>query len=192
MPSTERKVHIPPQDRLRTVLRQRPPRLLPSVAKAAVAVLLEPSQAQLLFIRRAEHPHDPWSGHIAFPGGKHDRGDDDLRATVQRETCEEIGIDLTKADYLGQLDDLQTNISSLVVSSFAYSTPRHRPRLSDEVEDCFWVPLAHLTEAGRRTHVTVEGRRFPALRLDPKKPLLWGITYRLVQQVLTGLAAPLN
>ncbi len=186
MPSTRKDARIPLHDKLRATLQQRPPRLLPGAIKAAVAVLLEPSEPQLLFIRRAEHPGDPWSGHIAFPGGKHDPGDDDLRATAQRETREEIGIDLTKADYLGQLDDLQTNISSLVVASFAYSIPRHRPRLSDEVEDCFWVPLSHLTEAGRRTHITVEGRRFPALRLDPEKPLLWGITYRLVEQVLAG------
>ncbi len=190
MPPSAKDAETPPLGRLRAALRQRPPLLLSSDVKAAVAVVFQPPEPQLLFIRRAEYPHDPWSGHIAFPGGKQDKGDRDLRATAQRETREEIGMDLTGADYLGQLDDLQTTISPLVVSGFAYSAPRHQPRLSEEVEDCFWVPLLRLSEINRRTHLTVEGRRFPALSLGPEKPLLWGITYRFVEQVLTRLAGP--
>lgn len=190
MPPSAKNAKTPPPERLRAALQQRPPRLLSSDAKAAVAVVLEPCEPRLLFIRRAEHPHDPWSGHIAFPGGKQDEEDRDLLVTAQREAREEIGMDLTRADYLGQLDDLQTNISPLVVSGFAYSMPRQKPRLSKEVEDCFWVPLAHLAESARRTHLTIEGERSPALSLGPEKPLLWGITYRFVEQVLTRLAVP--
>jgi 8-oxo-dGTP pyrophosphatase MutT (NUDIX family) len=194
MPSSANDSEVSPPERLRSALRRRPPRLLASDVKAAVAVIIEPSGPQLLFIRRAEHPHDPWSGHIAFPGGKQDEGDRDLLATAQREAREEIGMDLTRADYLGQLDDLQTNISPLVVSGFAYSAPRQQPRLSEEVEDCFWVPLAHLSEAARRTHLTIEVRRevrrFPALSLGPEKPLLWGITYRFAEQVMKHLVVP--
>src|SRR5688572_15001632 len=77
---------------------------------AAVAAILREvpgmSAAELFFIRRAEHPQDPWSGHIAFPGGRRDPGDPNLLATAMRETLEEVGIDLSRAKLLGRLPDV--------------------------------------------------------------------------------------
>ena len=60
----------------------------PASRRAAVAVVLrdEGRGLEILFIRRAEHPQDPWSGQIAFPGGRFEPGDADLRATAIRET----------------------------------------------------------------------------------------------------------
>lgn len=189
MPHIVDDTQMPVQERLRHTLGARAPQRLPCDVRAAVAVLFDrTSEPSLLFIRRAEHPADPWSGHVAFPGGKHDEGDRDLRATAQRETREEIGLDLANADYLGQLDDLHTNISAFVVSGFAYAVPTPPTlHLSEEVEDCFWVPLSHLTQPERPTHLTFDGREFPALSLGPHRPLLWGITYRFVEQVLGRL-----
>src|SRR5688500_11808432 len=78
--------------------------------RAAVALVLRdgPQGLELLFIRRAEHPLDPWSGQIAFPGGRAEPGDADLRTTAIRETAEELGFDLAAdAEYLGHLDEVQ-------------------------------------------------------------------------------------
>src|SRR5687767_10801396 len=78
--------------------------------RAAVAVILRdaPSGIEMLFIRRAEHPEDPWSGHMAYPGGRAEAHDPDLQATAMRETLEEIGIDLARsAQLLGALDDIR-------------------------------------------------------------------------------------
>ena len=61
-------------------------------------------QTQILFIKRAEKQGDPWSGHMAFPGGHLETQDRDLKAAAMRETIEEIGLDLTDAEYLGALD----------------------------------------------------------------------------------------
>ncbi len=51
----------------------------------------------LLFIRRAEKSGDPWSGHMAFPGGHMESSDASLLAAAIRETQEEIGLDLLDA-----------------------------------------------------------------------------------------------
>lgn len=63
---------------------------------------------ELLFVRRSINERDTWSGQVAFPGGKRQKldalassADDDApwespRETAQRETLEEIGLDLTK------------------------------------------------------------------------------------------------
>ena len=63
-------------------------------SRAAVAILLElrPDDLHLLFIHRAEHENDPWSGHMGFPGGRKDPEDPDLLNTVVREVHEEIGV----------------------------------------------------------------------------------------------------
>lgn len=62
---------------------------------------------QLLLVRRSINEWDTWSGQIAFPGGKRQKvagttaaADDAAewespRQTAQRETLEEIGLDLT-------------------------------------------------------------------------------------------------
>ena len=76
-------------------------------ATASVAVVLREQGpgAELLFIERAKHEGDPWSGQMAFPGGRVDAGDTSERHTAQRETFEEVGLSLQEAEYLGRLDD---------------------------------------------------------------------------------------
>src|SRR5262245_27327606 len=79
-------------------------------ARAAVAVVLRQigEGLDLLLIQRSERHGDPWSGHMAFPGGRQHPSDIDLFATAARETCEEVGIDLNvHGELLGHLDELR-------------------------------------------------------------------------------------
>lgn len=176
---------------------QHQPRLVGSTDKtrAAVAVVLGPTPKglQLLFIERARHPSDPWSGHIAFPGGRIEADDPSPQAAAERETLEEVGLDLSGAEYWGQLDDLTGYMLPVVVSGFVYrlETPAALV-LSEEVESAFWVGAEPLRDPGRQTHYRLrhrgEEQLFPALDLlGPGRPLLWGLTLRIVRQLVAWM-----
>ena len=77
------------------------------IRAAAVAAVVRqaPGGAEVLLIRRAEDERDPWSGHMALPGGHHDPDDADLVATALRETREEVGLELDRAaEWIGFLE----------------------------------------------------------------------------------------
>jgi len=168
--------------------------LLPDDGKtrAAVALVIReaPRDVELLFIERAKRDDDPWSGHLAFPGGRAEERDRTVRDTAERETLEEIGLDLASAACLGRLDDITGTMAPVVLSGFVYGIEKPGAlRLSPEVQDAFWVPLDELLNGDRHTryrrrHQGAE-RMYPAIDLlGPGRPILWGLTYRFVWQFL--------
>jgi 8-oxo-dGTP pyrophosphatase MutT (NUDIX family) len=160
--------------------------------RASVAMILHQAadDVEMLFIQRAAHDLDPWSGHIAFPGGKLEEGELECEAAC-RETLEEIGIDLEQGRYLGRLSDIIGANLPVRVSCCLFAVDRMRcsPVLNEEVRDLFWVTLSDLRDPGRhlQSSVAFDQKRFevPAIQLPVEnKPVLWGITYRLVRQFL--------
>jgi 8-oxo-dGTP pyrophosphatase MutT (NUDIX family) len=157
--------------------------------RAAVAVILREGAhgIEILFIRRAEHPQDPWSGQMAFPGGRREAQDADLRETARRETAEEIGVDLgASAELLGRLDEVRAMARmqplSLVIAPYVFRlTQPAQVRLSDEVRSVHWLPLDELLHARTRSTMDYvhEARtlQFPCLRFD--EIVVWGLTYRM-------------
>ena len=189
-------------DEIRNGLRRRPAVLIGPgelVHAAVAAVLCEAARGpDVLFIRRTERDRDPWSGHLGFPGGRVDAGDRGPREAAERETREEVGLDLRGADYLGRLDDLRGAHVPLVVSCFVFGL-RSLPVLSldeKEVADAFWFPLADLADPRLRRQKTFrfqgEELTYPAIQLlGADRPPLWGITYRLVSRLLAAAGRPL-
>jgi 8-oxo-dGTP pyrophosphatase MutT (NUDIX family) len=160
--------------------------------RASVAMILHQgcNDLEMLFIQRAAHDLDPWSGHIAFPGGKLEEGELECQAAC-REAYEEIGIDLNQARYLGRLSDIVGANLPVRVSCclFVVDRTHYRPVLNEEVDDLFWVSLSDLCDSGRHLPSRVAfGEKWfevSAIKLPVEnKPVLWGITYRLVMQFL--------
>ncbi len=178
---------------IRILARHHPTLLdLPAHTRAAVALALRPGAhgPEALFIERAPRAGDPWSGDIGFPGGKVEAEDSGTRQTAERETREEIGLDLRGGRYLGCLSDIAGAHLPVLVSCHVYRVEK-LPLfvLSSEVRDLFWVSLADLNDPEHRIIATVRFREEmlerPAIRLpQPGKPVLWGITYRLVMEFL--------
>ncbi|MDA8431074.1 MAG: CoA pyrophosphatase [Geobacteraceae bacterium] len=160
--------------------------------RAAVAMILRelPGDLEILFIERASDEHDPWSGHLAFPGGKVELGEQ-ARQAAERETQEEIGIDLGAERYLGRMSDIIGANLPVRVSCFAYGvvTSSVQPIVSREVRDVFWVKLSDILMPERHQTAMVgfsgATMKVPAIVMpQPDKPVLWGLTYRLLMQFL--------
>jgi 8-oxo-dGTP pyrophosphatase MutT (NUDIX family) len=164
---------------------------------AAVALVLRTAgegALELLMIHRAERAGDPWSGHIALPGGRHEPADRDLRDTAVRETLEETGIDLDAAGrILGTLDDLHPRtpvLPPIVVRPYVGIVAPDVPILpSDEVASAFWVPLAELREPARwvDTVVPVRGAPLTVTAFRHGEHVVWGMTERLLRQFISIL-----
>lgn len=174
---------------IRAALARHQPTVLPvDRPHAAVTLLLAEGAAgpEVLFILRAPHDHDPWSGNIGFPGGRVAPGENDPRLTAERETREELELDLGGCEYLGRLDDLCGLALPILVSCFVYATG-DRPALAPnhEVARAFWYRLDELRRPQRHRSETFPWRGQPTTQpvaelLGPGEPLLWGITYRLL------------
>jgi len=172
-------------------LAQQSPELLASGERghAAVSIVLRAgsNSPEILFIIRAEHDQDPWSGNIAFPGGRLNSAAESPRQAAEREALEELNLDLRQCQYLGRLNDLLGATLPVLVSCFVYQLQETTPlQPNHEVATTFWYPLAKLLESERQQHRTFfyhgEERRHPVVELlDPHQPLLWGITYRLIR-----------
>jgi 8-oxo-dGTP pyrophosphatase MutT (NUDIX family) len=162
---------------------------------AAIALVLRPSpngEPELLMIKRAEVENDPWSGHIACPGGRMDPGDRDLEQTAIRETWEETGVDLARdGAILGTLDDISPRTPSLpplIIRPFvAVVKPEITIVESIEVAEVFWVPLAAIraTDAWGTGLVRIRGtgdREVDVFRHGGYT--VWGLTHRALTQFL--------
>ena len=153
---------------------------------------------EVLFIERARREGDPWSGHMAFPGGRLDPGDAHARAAAERETLEEVGLPLDGAARLGRLSDKAGNPISaprLVISAWVYRldvpatlAPNH------EVEQAFWFPVKDLLDPARQVSYPM---RDPKLELpgilvgEPERHIVWGLTYSFLESFFTALGRPL-
>jgi 8-oxo-dGTP pyrophosphatase MutT (NUDIX family) len=179
-------------ERLRARLARHRPRLDEDgeLIWAAVAVILAPDPDSLLLIRRAERVGDPWSGHMALPGGRREPGDADLSATAIRETAEEVGLALRSQQLIGGLDDVVPRtpvLPPIAVRPFVFLLPG-RPSLSlnPEVAAARWVTFDLLLEPGNyhpvRLEIRGERRDMPAYQLDDA--MVWGMTERVITSLL--------
>ena len=190
-------------DLVNDALRLREPaRVEEPVSRAAVATIFrgERNGLELLFMRRAEHEGDPWSGHISFPGGRAEPGEDDPFLTAVRETAEETGIDLGRdAELLGRLDEIRAMARGrpvdLSIAPFVFrllrpveGTPNH------EVVSLHWLPLERLLAPECRSTMEYEHEgtalELPCLRID--ELVIWGLTYRMfdnLRELVEAVAA---
>ncbi len=152
---------------------------------ASVALIfVENEEPEFLIIERAKHPNDPWSGHLALPGGRKDPRDESLLDTCIRETREETGIVLPKDSLLGQLPDSSAGSRDhfhMLVCPFVFEMNVKPGLVLDpkEVTQAFWVPQSILLNPEehkmQKTLKSWPQMEFPSINIREK--ILWGFTY---------------
>jgi len=191
---------VPSLDTVARVLRAHQPlKAEPASRQAAVALVLRSTSrgAEVLLMQRAESPRDPWSGHISFPGGHHDATDASLRHTAERETLEEVGLDLQRTgQYFGALDELPAiargRRTGMAISPFVYGLaelPAFAP--NEEVAELFWANLRPLRSGKADTlrPYEHEGTRYDLPAFDVGGKIVWGLTYQMLRGLLHALDA---
>jgi 8-oxo-dGTP pyrophosphatase MutT (NUDIX family) len=168
------------------------PLLLEGTSRAAVAMVLRERAdgPEVLLIERSRKEHDPWSGHMAFPGGRLDTGET-VEQAARRETHEEVGLSLHDADPLGRLDDLTGRRAGaslgLIISAFVFHHHGETPLVYQEAEvaEALWVPVSALSAPDRHIHKAFHGTggmAFPGIVVgDPDRHIVWGLTYRFIE-----------
>ena len=179
---------------IRTSLRRRahePAAFKPEPTQAAVAMILADGQSDLAvcFIRRTDRDGDPWSGQVAFPGGRAGPFDLNARAVAERETSEEIGLSLDSNDFVGALPVRDIHRQELkIMSPFVYYVGAGAQAIATvreerEVASVFWVPLHHLfaPNAATQLEYSMGGMptSFPGIRYG--EYIIWGLTLRVLE-----------
>jgi 8-oxo-dGTP pyrophosphatase MutT (NUDIX family) len=155
-----------------------------------------PGSTEILFIERSRYDKDPWSGQMAFPGGMVEHFDADPRKAAERETVEEVGIELADARFLGRLDDQQGrhrgHAAGIVVGGYVYAVDAGvsaRPNV--EVEDVVWTPVDRFLDPRNYTHIVhpvYPGERFPGVRVSAREhQVVWGLTRRFMASFFSAI-----
>ncbi|HJU64479.1 MAG TPA: CoA pyrophosphatase [Gemmatimonadaceae bacterium] len=166
--------------------------------RAAVALLVrldesrEQPTPQLLMIKRATFEGDPWSGHVALPGGRREPADPTLERTVIRETWEETAIDLERdGRLLGCLDELAPRtpvLPPIIITPFV-GLVRFDVDIvaSPEVAEWFWVDVAALRDPDVSREVVLELATGPraVMSFQHGAHTIWGLTERILRQFLS-------
>lgn len=173
------------------------PRKIPGrrwMTRASVAVILRKNQKNgfdILLIKRAERSGDPWSGDMAFPGGKMERADQNIYHTALRELHEEIGLEAENLKQLGRLSDQLTKTHSglrpMIISPFVFELNKKTDFiLNHEVAETLWVPLTHFSTSINRKQMVwkVKGLKInlPCYWLENKR--VWGLTLRMLDELI--------
>ncbi len=162
--------------------------------RSAVAIILQVREGELhiLMIKRAEREGDPWSGHMAFPGGRMDSTDRNGYAVAVRETEEELGLTLPgTAPCIGRLSDLnarpQYGLVGMVVTPFVFRL-EHEVEFSPnyEVAEAVWIPLEFLLDTDNREEMTWEykGVKLPMPCYFYGRRCIWGMSLVMLDELM--------
>lgn len=146
---------------------------------------------ELLFMQRAVHPKDPWSGHIAFPGGGLESCDEHTLATAIRETHEELGFKLDKTVWCGALPPITgpviSDIKKVQVFPHIFVVEK-KPEIviNEEVQSAFWLPVNRLSQQQfvfRYPHPKMQDPTMLAIDIGEHVNMpLWGLSLEILYQ----------
>ena len=134
------------------------------------------------------------AGQIAFPGGRKEREDKDLKDTVQRETEEEVNIPKENYDIIGNLPKFFTGTGYVVTPFLAIMKQNSgwksliSPNLN-EVEKIFYPKSYYLLSPKfhSREKPPINSSMFMTWKINYNDENIWGLTARVLVTISAGL-----
>lgn len=166
--------------------------------RAAVAIILHDHPdlgLSCLMIKRASAEGDPWSGQMAFPGGKADIEDDNITLTALRESFEELSIDPQAVKRIARLSDIMARPykgtqKPMIVSPLVFQTQQAiKPVANYEVASTHWIPLAFFADSDNRKMMdaTRHGLNMELPCYDYQSQRVWGLSLMMIDELVDVL-----
>jgi len=163
---------------------------------AAVLIPVYRSEnGELHIVMILRNPGGIHGGQVAFPGGKHDPGDETMLDTALREAREELGLVVEPGDVLAELPMTQTRTTGYRVFPYLgrIAVPDRWQVAEREIAEILDVKLKDLTRPGvhdkmiDRFLTWKKAEQVSFYRVGSHR--LWGLSYRILQPVIPRLLA---
>ena len=129
------------------------------------------------------------AGEISFPGGKLSEQDSDLLETAIRETKEELCLDISKEDVIGQLNDVITLNSKYKITPFiAILDVVPTLTANSEVESILHIPLESFLNTMSEDNLPEHRSIQEMYAFTFEKYNIWGASARMLKQINTLLS----
>ena len=153
-------------------------------AAAGVAAIFRVNNGrlELLLVKRTVVQGDPWSGDMAFPGGKRTAQDKSIFDTIKREVYEETNIDLEKSHCLGVMEAEMSSVKrnlAVVPYLFLVNEPPEIT-LNEELDAYYWTEFSKLK--WRKGRSLVKHLDVPVYDVGEER--VWGLTYGILTRMI--------
>jgi 8-oxo-dGTP pyrophosphatase MutT (NUDIX family) len=164
----------------------------PEAVPCAVLIPLLPSRSDYEVVYTLRTDHLPsHKGQVAFPGGKKFL-EESLVETALRESAEEIGIDPSRVEIIGCLDDVYTMATQYVITPWVGVLPPNSSFQANpyEVADIFTIALRDLRDprhhASQKRHWN--GTDYDVSVITAGRHEIWGATHSITMNFLERLS----
>ena len=155
---------------------------------ASVLVIIYGTDPKILMIEKSKKLNIH-AGEIAFPGGKWIKEDDDLLDTAIRETREEIGLNISRKNVIGQFENVVTLNSGFTISSFlSILDDIKQLKTTNEVKSVLHMPLIPLLHTLKEdkdpNHKSIQ----EMYTFTYNDKIVWGASARILKQIVNRLS----
>ena len=148
---------------------------------AVLIAITDRAEPGVILTLRREHMRTH-AGQVAFPGGRLDPGEDAVAAAL-REAHEELGLEPSAAEVIGEMETYRTVTDYLVTPVIAL-VPPDLPLYphEHEVADWFEAPLEYLLDPAnqQRRSALFRGRERHYYEIDWNGRRIWGATAAMI------------
>ncbi|MFB5601558.1 MAG: NUDIX hydrolase [Nitrosopumilus sp.] len=124
------------------------------------------------------------AGEISFPGGKLDTNDSNLLDTALRETSEEIGLNVSKNEIVGQLNPVKTLTTGFLILPFVCMLEQIPPLVTNsEVEKILHIPLSPFLQTVAKDCDPSHNLMNEMYTFEYQKQIVWGASARILKQI---------